>query len=68
MRQSCMHPTQIRVHTTHGTDLYLRVASNPIVEHCTTVRFAPYAFSFPGAACARTAQFPGFMAPAPHAG
>ncbi|KAL2652714.1 hypothetical protein R1flu_020842 [Riccia fluitans] len=39
---------QIRIHSTKATDFYLRVRSRPIVEYTTNVRFAPYAFSYPG--------------------
>lgn len=40
---------QLRIHSTHQTDIYLRVVSNPIIEHSSGVRFAPYALSYPGA-------------------
>ncbi|KAK3287928.1 hypothetical protein CYMTET_4582 [Cymbomonas tetramitiformis] len=39
---------QIRVHSAHDICLYLRVRSNPIVEHCTGVLVAPYAVAYPG--------------------
>jgi hypothetical protein len=39
---------QVRIHSTHATDIYLRVASNPIIEFSQDVRFAPYALSYPG--------------------
>ncbi|PNH04075.1 Tubulin-specific chaperone C, partial [Tetrabaena socialis] len=34
---------QVRVHRTHSTDLFLRARSNPIIEHSTGVRVAPWA-------------------------
>ncbi|KAG0590136.1 hypothetical protein M758_1G073200 [Ceratodon purpureus] len=39
---------QIRIHSTKNTDFYLRVRSRPIVEYTSSVRFAPYAFHYPG--------------------
>lgn len=39
---------QIRIHSTKNTDFYLRVRSRPIVEYTSSVRFAPYAFRYPG--------------------
>ena len=40
---------QVRVHSTQGSDLYLRVKSNPVIEHSSGVRVAPYAPTYPGA-------------------
>lgn len=37
---------QLRAHTTTGSDFYLHVTSNPIVEDCSSVRFAPYNLSY----------------------
>ncbi|MCO5597984.1 hypothetical protein L7F22_052073 [Adiantum nelumboides] len=39
---------QIRIHHAKKIDMYLRVRSRPIVEYTSDVRFAPYAFSYPG--------------------
>lgn len=39
---------QIRIHSTKNTDFYLRVRSRPIVEYTSSVRFAPFAFRYPG--------------------
>ncbi|KAK9805457.1 hypothetical protein WJX73_008992 [Symbiochloris irregularis] len=33
---------QVRVHRTHATALRLRVRSNPIIEHCSSITVAPY--------------------------
>lgn len=41
---------QVRIHAAHGTDLYVRVLSNPIIEHSDGLRFAPYQPAYPGAA------------------
>lgn len=38
---------QVRIHATHMTDIYLRVRSNPIIEHSSGVRFAPYQLTYP---------------------
>ena len=41
---------QVRVHRTINTQLYLRLHSNPIIEHCTGVSVAPYhPLDYPGA-------------------
>mmetsp|Transcript_10036 Transcript_10036/g.25574 ORF Transcript_10036/g.25574 Transcript_10036/m.25574 type:complete len:368 (+) Transcript_10036:58-1161(+) len=41
---------QVRIHSTTGTDFYLRVRSNPIIEHSSGLRVAPCAFDdWPGA-------------------
>eukprot|EP00887_Chlorella_sp_A99_P006717 scaffold3.g6717.t1 len=39
---------QVRIHAANGCDLYLRLRSHPIIEHSSGLRFAPYAFSYPG--------------------
>lgn len=40
---------QVRIHdATNGTSFYVRTASGPIIEHSSDVRFAPYAFGYPG--------------------
>ena len=39
---------QARIHHAHRVDFYLRTRSYPIIEKCSEVRFAPYAFSFEG--------------------
>jgi hypothetical protein len=36
---------QIRLHDAHHCDFYLHVLSNPIIEHCDTLRFAPHDYS-----------------------
>jgi len=33
---------QLRIHTSHATDLYVHTTSHPILEHCDGLRFAPY--------------------------
>ena len=37
---------QIRIHHAHSCDFYLAVQSNPIIEDCDKLRFAPYRFEF----------------------
>ena len=39
---------QVRIHAAHASDFYLRVRSHPIIEHSSSLRFAPYACSYPG--------------------
>ncbi|KAF3791192.1 Tubulin-folding cofactor C [Nymphaea thermarum] len=39
---------QIRIHEAKRTDFCVRVRSKPIIEFCSGVRFAPYAFSYNG--------------------
>lgn len=39
---------QVRAHATEDSSLYLRAASNPIIEFSHGVRFAPYALAYPG--------------------
>lgn len=39
---------QFRLHHTTGCDFYLRARSNPIIEDCTGLRFAPYSLQFDG--------------------
>ena len=44
---------QVRVHAAQRCDLYLRVRSHPVIEHCEGVRVAPYPLgddAYPGAA------------------
>lgn len=42
---------QVRIHRASGSRLHLRVASGPIIEHCTTLGFGPCpALAYPGAA------------------
>jgi hypothetical protein len=33
----------VRIHSSHASDVYLRVRSRPIIEHSNGLRFAPYA-------------------------
>ncbi|KAL1745953.1 tubulin binding cofactor C-domain-containing protein [Schizophyllum fasciatum] len=33
---------QFRMHTSKAVDVYLSITSNPIIEHCSGIRFAPY--------------------------
>jgi len=37
---------QIRIHDTTSCDFYLHVLSRPIIEHCSNLKFAPYALSY----------------------
>ena len=30
------------MHTSSGVDVYISIASNPIIEHCSAIRFADY--------------------------
>jgi hypothetical protein len=32
----------VRIHSTTSTDFYVRTKSKPIIEHSSTLRFAPY--------------------------
>ena len=41
---------QFRIHSTKATDVYLRVRSNPIIEACSGLRFAPYEYHYSGSA------------------
>ena len=43
---SCCVP-QLRIHDSVHCDYYLLVKSQPIIEHCTAARFAPYTMSYP---------------------
>ena len=36
---------QVRVHRTVDSSLYLRVASGPIIEHCSSLDFGPYSLA-----------------------
>ncbi|TFK75641.1 hypothetical protein BDN72DRAFT_757507 [Pluteus cervinus] len=33
---------QFRMHTSNKVDVYIEIPSNPIIEHCSGIRFAPY--------------------------
>lgn len=33
---------QFRMHTSKAVDVYLSITSNPIIEHCSNIRFSPY--------------------------
>ncbi|KAL1717593.1 tubulin binding cofactor C-domain-containing protein [Schizophyllum commune] len=33
---------QFRMHTSKAVDVYLSITSNPIIEHCSEIRFSPY--------------------------
>jgi len=37
---------QIRIHSCIGCDFYLHVQSNPTIENCHSLRFAPYSFTY----------------------
>jgi tubulin-specific chaperone C len=37
---------QLRIHETHDTQFYMHVGSRAIIENCSNVRFAPYAWSY----------------------
>jgi len=39
---------QFRLHHTERCDFYLRARSNPIIEDCDGLRFAPYTLEYPG--------------------
>ncbi|KAJ8359644.1 hypothetical protein SKAU_G00161690 [Synaphobranchus kaupii] len=39
---------QLRTHNTTDTQVYLHVTSRAIVEDCSSVRFAPFSWSYPG--------------------
>lgn len=39
---------QYRMHTSSSVDVYLHVSSDPIIEHCSAIRFAGYPSSFRG--------------------
>ena len=32
---------QLRLHSSSSTDVYIRPGSDPIIEHCSAIRFAP---------------------------
>lgn len=34
--------SKFRMHTSHNVDVYLSISSNPIIEHCSDIRFAAY--------------------------
>lgn len=39
---------QLRIHNTEACDLYVHTVSGPIIEDCDSLRFAPYALTYPG--------------------
>ncbi|NWQ74299.1 TBCC protein, partial [Columbina picui] len=39
---------QLRTHRTRGSRFYVQVTSRAVIEDCTDVSFAPYAWSYPG--------------------
>ena len=41
-------PFQLRVHVTVDSIFYLHVTSRAIIEDCSHVKFAPYAWTYPG--------------------
>ena len=57
---------QVRIHAARGCDFYLRVRSNPIIEDCTRLGFAPCPADLPLApehlAAARLAEDTGLWA------
>ncbi|KZT22311.1 TBCC-domain-containing protein, partial [Neolentinus lepideus HHB14362 ss-1] len=38
---------QFRMHTSKDTDVYLSIPSNPVIEHCSGIRFSPFPKSLP---------------------
>jgi len=52
--EGCRHCTvfiachQLRVHNCSDSDLYVKVQSHPIIEDCSGLGFAPYAFEYEG--------------------
>lgn len=39
---------QLRIHNSHGSKLYVRCASHPIIEDCSDMGFAPYSLQYTG--------------------
>jgi hypothetical protein len=38
---------QLRIHVSEQCDFYVAVKSAPIIEHCSRMRFAPFALQYP---------------------
>mmetsp|Transcript_7243 Transcript_7243/g.12041 ORF Transcript_7243/g.12041 Transcript_7243/m.12041 type:complete len:138 (+) Transcript_7243:2-415(+) len=38
---------QLRIHECHSCQLYVKVQSHPIIEDCTKMGFAPFAYAYP---------------------
>jgi len=38
---------QLRIHETNSCDFYIHIGSRAIIENCSKVRFAPYAWKYP---------------------
>ncbi|KAI0324571.1 hypothetical protein GY45DRAFT_1313595 [Cubamyces sp. BRFM 1775] len=47
---------QFRMHTSSEVDVYISIASNPIIEHCFAIRFAEYPSSLRSATSSSAAQ------------
>ena len=41
-RHPLLSPAQFRIHTSSSVDVYISIGSNPIIEHCSSIRFADY--------------------------
>jgi len=42
----CVASRQLRIHTTHECNFYVHTRSGPIIEDCSSVRFAPYSLEY----------------------
>ncbi|KAJ4490013.1 tubulin binding cofactor C-domain-containing protein [Lentinula aciculospora] len=49
---------QFRMHSSQDIDVYLSIQSNPIIEHCSSIRFAPYPSTFPPTNLQHNSDFP----------
>ena len=38
----CIQSHQIRIHNSKDVEFYLTARSNPIIEHCTRMKFGPF--------------------------
>jgi len=48
---------QFRMHSSHNVDVHLSVASNPIIEHCTEIRFGKYPENVSGQAISESPSY-----------